>query len=541
MNISHNWLCELVDFPQHDLDHPNNIVNQLIRTGTVVEEVVDTAEGLASVVTAQILKKERHPDSDHLWVTTVDVGEDDPIQIVCGAQNFNEGDHIVTAKVGSVLPGDFVIKKSKLRGVVSNGMNCSARELGLGEDHDGILILDPQTPVGVPFMRMMGKADLIYKLEITPNRSDCMSMVGIAQEVSALYESPVHITYPQAAPVSEPAVESLARLGEVDHKRCSRYAARVMTQVKVQPSPAWLQERLEVCGVRAVNNVVDVTNYVMFFLGQPMHAFDLDKIEALVGARPVIGVRPARIGERLVTLDGQERLLTEDMTVVVANDLPIALAGVMGGQATEVDGATTRILLESALFSPGHTSRTSRNLQLFSESSMRYERIVSPRFVDDALLVAASLLSSLAQATCQKGTLDVAYPLPEWPQLTLRANRLRAFIGADISNEFIVRKLEALGCDVQKTDDKDIYLVTTYRSDLTREVDLYEEVLRLYGMQEVASTIPAAKNHSGGLSTDQVTRKRMLDLLRAQGLYETITFSLVKSDCLERAGISGGR
>ncbi len=534
MKVAYSWLRELVELPQD----PAELADRFSETGTAVESVVDTGKDSELIVTAQIVKKEKHPDSDHLWVTHVDVGADELLQIVCGAQNFNEGDHIVTAQVGAVLPGDFKIKKSKLRGVASNGMNCSARELGLGDEHDGILILPDDAPIGVPFSRYSGMSDVIFDLEITPNRPDCESVAGIAREVAAIYEQEFSLDLPRVTEGETPVANHVS-VEIKDTSRCPRYTARVVKGVKVGSSPEWLKRKVESCGARSINNIVDVTNYIMFFLGQPLHAFDLDKLAAVSGvvtpagelARVEIGVRAAREGETLVTLDEQERELNPDMTVITVADRPVALAGVMGGLSTEVDDATTSIVIESAGFSSAHTSRTSRSLQLFSESSRRYERGVDVAQSALASEAACALIAEVAGGEVLQGIVDV-YPEPvQAKTLMLRPGRCRQHMGAEITDEFMVGALTRLGCTVSPQPEAGEgtleVIVPTYRPDLEREIDLYEEIIRLWGMERVPSTLPVVRRHPGGLSKTQRIRRLISRTLRASGVSQTMTYSLV--------------
>ena len=381
MRVSYEWLGSMVDLPAD----VNDLVREYTRTGTEVEAVETLGASLDHVVTAKVLTKVAHPDSDHMWVTTVDVGANNvdengdptPLQVVCGAQNFQVGDHIVTALEGAVLPGDFKIKKSKKRGVVSYGMNCSAAELGLGAASDGIMILPEDAPVGVPAAQYLGVADTVVDCEITPNRPDCLSVIGMARETAAVLDERMHVELPQVAEESGAPAADVVDVTIDDPELCQRYVARVVRGVKIGPSPEWLARRLVAAGSRPINNVVDVTNYVMYLTGQPLHAFDLGKLSRGEDGRAHVVVRAAREGEHVTTRDGVDRALTPDMAVITdAGRTPVALAGVMGGENSQIDEGTVDVLLESAAFSAGHTSRTSRNLQLISEASMRYERTV---------------------------------------------------------------------------------------------------------------------------------------------------------------------
>jgi len=539
MRVSYEWLKTMVEVPAD----PRELVREFTRTGTEVEAVEEVGATLDHVVTAKVLAKEPHPDSDHMWVTTVDVGGANvdkdgnpvPLQIVCGAQNFNAGDHIVTAMIGAELPGDFKIKKSKLRGVESCGMNCSARELGLGNDHDGIMILPPDAPVGMPFTQYAGMSDVVLDCEITPNRPDCLSMIGMAREVGAVLDRDVTVELPQVVE-GEARAEDMVRVTIDDPALCQRYVARVVSGVKIGPSPEWLAKRVMACGTRSINNVVDVTNYVMFLTGQPLHAFDLGKLSRGEDGRAHIVVRAARDGETLVTLDEKERTLTSDMTLITDNgEVAVGLAGVMGGLNSEIDETTVDVLLESAAFDKGHISRTSRNLQLFSEAAMRFERIVDSDSCAWVADVAAALFAEVCGGTVAQGAVDV-YPAPKAPRtLQLRCERLRQMMGAPITNEYAAGALKRLGCSVAELEGDVLEVgVPSFRPDLEREIDLYEEVVRLWGEGDIEPTLPAARNHMGGLTAEQRLMRRVGATLRACGLNETISYSFVAEDELER-------
>ena len=545
MRVSYEWLKTMVALP----DDPADLVAAYTRTGTEVEAVETIGAGLDHVVTGQILTKEKHPDSDHMWVTTVDVGRANldadgnpaPLQIVCGAQNFEAGDHNVVALVGAELPGDVHIKKSKLRGVESCGMNCSKRELGLGSDHDGIWVLPPDAPVGMPLGQYLGTTDVVVDCEITPNRGDCLSMIGMARETGAVLDEDVHVELPRPEEDPSRASSDVVDVRIDDADLCQRYVARVVSGVKIGPSPEWLARRVIAAGSRPINNVVDVTNYVMYLTGQPLHAFDLGKLSRGDDGRAHIVVRAAHDGEHITTLDGVDRALTPDMCVITdAGETPVALAGVMGGENSEIDDTTVDVLLESAAFSSAHTSRTSRNLQLFSEAAMRYERVVDPEGCASVADVAAALFQQVCGATVCAGAVDV-YPVRTRPQaLTLRCERLRAMMGAPITDEFAAHALERLGCKVEPAGEEHVLSVVppSFRPDLPREIDLYEEVVRLWGEGDIPATIPAAANHAGGLTVEQRAHRRVTAALRACGLNETVCYNFVAADDLERLRMS---
>lgn len=539
MKVSLNWLNEYVDVP-NDL---KAFCDRLDLTGTGVEGVERTGDAFDKIVTAQVMEKERHPDSDHMWVCKVDVGEwnvdedgnPEPLQIVCGAQNFEAGDHIVTALIGATLPGDFTIKKSKLRGVASMGMNCSERELGLGDNHEGIIVLPEDAPIGVPFADYMKMSDTVLDLEITPNRPDCLSVVGMAREVGAMYRSAVALpTYELEEDVSLPNVADLATVEIADESRCGRYTARVIKDVKIGPSPEWLARRITAAGARPINNVVDVTNYILFLYGQPLHAFDYDKLVGEDGKAHII-VRAAADGEKFTTLDGEDRELTSDMTVIATPERAVALAGVMGGLESEITEESTTVLLEAATFERGRTSRTSRNLGLISESSLRYERGVDDNPIDDYSAAAAALFAEVCGGRVCPGIVDV-HPAPTSPrELMFRIPRFTSMMGVEVPREDIVDILERLDCDVADDGSDALQVVApTCRPDLEREIDLYEEVLRLWGMDLVPPTLPSSPDRVGALTDWQLLVRKVNRTMTACGLNETTTYSFADPDELAK-------
>lgn len=553
MKVSLKWLSEYVEIPA-DL---KAFCDRLDLTGTGVEGVEIAGATYDKVVVGQIVEKKAHLDSDHMWVCQVSVGENnlgkdgkpEPLQIVCGAQNFNEGDKIPVALVGAEF-GDFKIKKSKLRGVVSNGMNCSERELGLGSDHDGIMILPADAPVGEPFADYMKLNDKILDLEITPNRPDCLSMKGMAREVGAMYER--GFTDPLDDPIFnlgenqdlEPTADSV-EVTISDPARCDRYTARVIENVKVGPSPDWLAQRVTAAGARSINNIVDATNYILFLLGQPLHAFDYDKLANKDGKVHII-VRPAEDGEKFTTLDGEERTLTSDMSVIATPTEAVALAGVMGGLDSEVTDETTTILLEAATFSSGHTSRTSRNLGLISEASLRYERGVDDNPIGALSDASAALIAAVSGGTVRPGIVDVWEQKTEPIMLGFRIPRFNAMMGAEIDRDYIISTLTRLGCAVTVADEAESVaascaegellhvLAPTFRPDLEREIDLYEEVLRLYGMDRIEPTLPGGAGRIGKRTVAEQKIQKINDTLRAAGLNETVTYSFAEPGDLDK-------
>ena len=533
MLVSLKWLKEFVEVP----DGLQDFCDRLDLTGVGVEGVQRLGDALDGVVVGHVLTCEPHPDSDHMHVTTVDVGAEEPLQIVCGAPNVRAGLKVAVACVGCVLPGDVKIKKSKLRGVVSAGMICSARELGLGTDHEGIMELPDDAPVGVAFAEWRGAGDTVLDLEITPNRPDQLSMRGFAREVGAIYHVPWSYEPPCEVPgsVGGENVADLVDVEVADAELCPRYTARVIRGVKVGPSPEWLVERITAVGARSINNVVDVSNYILFELGQPLHTFDLRAFPKGADGKHHVRVEAARDGQKFTTLDGEERELSADTTLISNGEQAVALAGVMGGLDSEVVDDTTDILLESATFSTAHTSRTSRNLGLVSEASLRYERGVDASSCDEFGQIAAALIADVCGGTVCPGVVDV-YPTPAvCPHITLRPDRLRAHVGADISDSEQFTILRDLGCEIEgAAGDASVTVVApTFRPDLTREADLYEEVLRIWGMDRVESTLPGSA-HAGGRTQAQDRAELVARTLRACGLNETLTYSLVPADDQER-------
>ena len=541
MRVSYDWLKTMIDVPES----PKELSDEYIRTGTEVEAIDVVGESYDHVVTAQVLEKTPHPDSDHMYVCKVSVGDKnvdaegnpEPLQIVCGAQNFEAGDHIVTAMIGAVLPGDVKIKKSKLRGVVSMGMNCSARELGIGGDHSGIMILPEDAPVGMPFGEYYGSSDTVLDCEITPNRPDCLSMIGMARETGAIFDRDYHVELPSIKVETGRATADELTVAIADEGLCDRYVARIVRNVKVGPSPDWMVKRLNSLGIRPHNNIVDITNYVMMLTGQPLHAFDLSTFVERDGKRSVV-VRAAKQDEKFQTLDGENRVLDAGMGLITDGERPVALAGVMGGMDSEITDDTVDVMVESACFNAGRTSHTSRDLSLISDASIRFERQVDETGCVDVANVTCALIEELAAGEVAPGYVDV-YPAPKTiAPITLRYQRILDICGAPIERDFVERSLTRLGCTVESEGSDFQVTPPSFRPDLPREIDLIEEVLRLWGMGRVEATIPAAKNHIGGLTREQKLTRKVGQILRACGLNETTTFGFAAPGDLEKIHMS---
>ncbi|HEY0880596.1 MAG TPA: phenylalanine--tRNA ligase subunit beta, partial [Archangium sp.] len=434
MKLSLKWLKDYVALPvphptsspQGALTSVDELARRLTMAGLEIEGIARPGDGLKGVVVAQILASEKHPNADKLSVTKIDDGSGTPLQVVCGAKNYKVGDKVPLATVGTELPGGMKIGKAQMRGVDSSGMLCSAKELSLPEGENGLLILDPALKVGTPIAEALGLDDVIFEVNVTPNRSDALSHLGIAREVATLLGTGL---CPPPAKLSESSVDAATKvqIRIEDPERCWRYVGRVIEGVTVKPSPAWMQDRLKACGVRAINNLVDVTNYVMLEYGQPLHAFDLDQI----GGAQIV-VRTAKAGEKLKTLDDKERVLHAEDLLICDQSNPLVLAGVMGGASSEVTPKTTRVLLECATFQPATVRRSSKRHALHTESSHRFERGTDISVVPAVIDRAAALIAELGGGTVLKGRVD-AYPTKkEAKKVTLRTARVAEVLGVDV-------------------------------------------------------------------------------------------------------------
>ena len=495
MKVILNWLKQYVDFNWS----PEELAERLTMLGLEVESVQKLGGEFAGIVVAQVITRDKHPNADKLSVCRVNDGTGER-QIVCGAQNFQAGDKVPLILPGASLPlkaGEkepFVIKVGKIRNVESHGMMCSPKELGLAEDADGLLILRADAKIGQSFAEHLGRAgsDVVYDLEITPNRPDWNSVIGIAREIAALTGNPLKL--PEASlPASAGKVDDLVAVRVEDAALCPRYTARIIRGVKIGSSPDWLRSALEKAGLRSINNVVDVTNFVMLETGQPLHAFDYHLIAKAADGKPTIVVRRAAAGEKFITLDNQERALTQDMLLIADAQHGIALAGVMGGQNTEIRSDTQDVLIESAYFAPTNIRRTSKALGLRTDSSYRFERGGDIGVCDWASRRAAQLILETAGGELVAGVVDTC-PQPAEPKtLSLRVEKVGQLLGIEISQSDIERMLTALGLSVAPavgTQPTIAIRVPTFRVDLKRDVDLIEEIARLYGVDKIPSTPP---------------------------------------------------
>ncbi len=527
MRISLQWLSDYVDLPA-----PDEVARLLTAVGLEVEAVERGGAGLEGVVAARIVASEKHPDAEKLSVTRVDRGEGEPLQVVCGAKNYRVGDVVPLAPVGAVLPGGQRIEKAKLRGVESFGMLCSARELALSEDASGLLILPPGVAPGTPVARALGLDDVILEVNVTPNRPDALSHLGIARELAALLGTRVRLPAPALREGGGPAADAVKVRIEAPEK-CGRYAARVIEGVRIGPSPAWLAQRLERCGVRSISNVVDATNYVLLELGHPLHAFDLDKV-----AGHEIVVRTARPGERITTLDGKDRALDPDDLLIADRDRGSALAGVMGGGDSEISAGTSRVLLESAWFAPGGIRRTSRRHALKSEAAYRFERGADPGMVIPAADRCAALIAELAGGTVRSGVVD-AHPRPEAPRrVRLRWRRPAEVLGLDVARERVLAILLGLGFEALDQDEAGAtFRVPSWRVDVAIEEDLVEEVVRTVGYDAIPETLPAIAVQTPAEPPEAQAVARVRGALEAAGFSEAVNFSFVAAR--ELAALTG--
>jgi len=533
MRVPFSWLREYCD-PGIDA---GALAERLAMTGTEVERVSVVGPPVAGgFVVGKVLEREKHPDADRLSVCTVDTGDGDPRTIVCGAPNVAAGQTVPVALPGATMPGGAKLGKAKLRGIESHGMILSAAELEIAEESAGILVLDDGPAPGAPLGEVLPVAESVLELEVTPNRPDCLGVYGVAREVHAIAAAPL---------AAEPWAEDAPAEGEGDAgdyasvtvdvpELCPRFTARVFTDVTIGPSPAWLQARLSAAGQRSINNVVDITNYVMLLTAQPLHAFDLDEVPD--GA---LTVRAASEGEKMKTLDDVERTFDAETVVVCDSRGPSGIAGIMGGQVSEVSDATTRVLLEVASWKGTNILRTSRLLGLRSEASSRFEKQLHPELCMRAQRIASRLMVELCSARLVPGTIDVATEAPPAPPLRLRSARVEGLLGMKIEQADQIAYLERLGFAVEVDGEDLVVGVPPDRHyDVTREADLIEEVARVHGIdQHLPSTLPASVGQAGGLRRDQRLRRRAEDALRDLGFDEIVGWSFTDPGEAERLRI----
>ncbi|MDE0427373.1 MAG: phenylalanine--tRNA ligase subunit beta [Candidatus Poribacteria bacterium] len=524
MNVTLNWLKDYIDFEFS----PSELADRLTMLGIEVEAIKELGTGLEGVVVGKVSAVGPHPNADKLVLCQVDVGEPEELQIVCGAPNVRVGMLAPVATIGATLPIGLTIKSAKLRGEVSQGMLCSEKELGFSEEAAGLMELPTGVSVGSSLVAALGLDDVMFELEITPNRPDCLSLIGVAREIRA--ETGNSLKLPRVdLQENETDIRSLTSVTIDAPDLCPRYAARVIRGIKVAESPAWLRQRLESVGIGVINNIVDVTNFVLMEYGQPLHAFDYHKL-----AENRIVVRRTAGGEQLTTLDEIDRELTADMLVIADAEKPVALAGIMGGYDSEITETTCDVLLESAYFSPSSIRATAKALGMSTEASYRFERGADPGVVLTALDRAAELIAELAGGAVCKGIVDV-YP-GEQPltEIKLRPDRVNFVLGTEIEKSEMAQILMRLGFDVQAFESAYQITVPTFRSDITREIDLIEEIARVYGYDNIPTALPKGDIPVPAPNPKVEVRKRIKRFLLAAGMMEAVNYSFSDPNCFEK-------
>jgi len=518
MRIPLEWLHEYCD-PRVDA---HTLAQQLALTGTEVERVEHHGVvATENFVVGHVLEREKHPDADRLNVCMVDIGAGEPSQIVCGAPNVAAGQTVGVARPGAVMPDGTRLKKAKLRGVESHGMILSERELQLSEDHTGIMVLDDGVAPGTPLAEVVQISTDVLVLEITPNRPDCLGIYGVAREVAATTGAPLKAAPWDRDPGSLGPLDGIEITNEAGHELCPRFTARRFDGVQIGPSPLWMKARLMAAGQRPISNVVDITNYVMLLTGQPMHAFDYDRV---AGRR--LNVRRARAGEQVTTLDDQVRTLDPEVVVIEDAEGPTSIAGVMGGARSEVSDETTTVISEVATWNGANIHATALKLALRSEASSRYEKQLQPEQTLWAQAVATQLFVEVCGASVRPGTLDIGGAGPAPATIRLRDARVAGLLGVAIPRERSRQLLETIGFTaLEAPDGLDVTVPDFRRADITREADLIEEVSRLDGLDNVPATLPARGNAVGRLTEVQRLRRRAEDALAAQGLHEVVGWS----------------
>lgn len=535
MQVSIKWLKDYIDFTET----PEQLADKLTMAGIPVENVVDPGEGLEKVVTGRIEKLEPHQNSDHLQICTMNVGLAENIIIVTGAQNVAEGQVVPVAMVGAHLPNGMKISKGKLRGVASNGMLCSAQELKLDleklpeEQKTGIFILPSDTPVGIPAKDVLGLNDVVLEFELTANRADCFSVFGLVREIAAITGNKPHFPEIKVNEDDNTKLNDIFSVEIADPDLCSRFSTRMLKNVKIGPSPEWMQQRLEGAGIRSINNVVDVTNFVMIELGHPMHAYDYDKI---TGKKLI--ARRAIEGEELHTLDDTSRKAKGEMLVIADSEKAAGLAGIMGGFETEITDTTTTVVLESADFYGPCIRRTARACGLSSEASGRFERGVDSETTIKALDRAAQLLQEIGACTVCEGIVDV-YPNPKQANyVTFTPEQINNHLGTNIAKDVMLNIITSVGFDVTKDENDEITVkVPSWRNDVTCMADISEEIARLHGFDKIKSTLPNGVSMQGTQSAKQTFIDKVKASLSSQGLYETISFALTNEETFNKLNI----
>ena len=531
MDLPMSWLSDYTDITGVT---PKEYSDKMTMSGSKVEGVENLGKDIDKVVVGKVLECEMHPDSDHLHVCMVDVGEGEPIQIVCGAPNVAVGQKVPVALNGAILPEGIKIKKGKLRGVMSNGMICSHDELGIEpsrlgyEPEYGILVLDENAEIGSDVKDLFGLNENVVEFEITSNRPDCFSIIGLARETAATFKKPFNVPTPKVKEVGGD-INDMLSVEILDKDKCKRYCARAVKNVKIGPSPKWMRERLEACGVRAINNIVDITNYVLLEYGQPMHAFD---IRDIAGSK--ITVRRANDGESIKTLDEQDRTLINDDLVIADNERAIAIAGVMGGFNSEIKDDTTTVVFESAMFDAASVRLTAQRVGLRTEASSRYEKGLDYHNTVPAIERACELVEILDCGENVSGMIDVLGNVEEPVSIKFRPDKINSFLGTDIAEADMLETFERLAIECR---DMMLY-PPSWRPDLLAEADIAEEVARFYGYDLIPTTLMVGQTTCGILTDEQKLEREISNILTAQGLYEIYTYNFQSPTMLDKLNVA---
>ena len=517
MKISYKWLKEYVDINVT----PEKLAELLTMHSFEIEEIIYQGKGLENVVVGEVLEKEKHPDADKLSVVKVKINSKEISEIVCGAPNIDVGQKVLVAKLGAEIPCGLKIEKRKVRGVESSGMVCAEDELGLGENHEGIMVLDEKSKIGTLAQDILGLDDVIFEIDILPNRAhDCLSHLGVAREVAVLLESKIK----NQKSNMDLRISNSSKELEVKIKNeelCRRYSAVIINSVKIKESPSWLKNRLESCDIRSINNIVDITNFVMLSIGQPIHAFDADKLNGK------IIVRNAKKGEKIVSLDENKYELTENDLVIADEKNPIAIAGVMGGLETAVDENTKNIIFEAANFQGTNIRKTSSRLKLSSESSYRFEREIDPEIITSAIEMAVNLTKELSSGDIKDGVIDI-YPSPEKRRnIKFNFSRIENLLGIEIEKEKVFSILTSLGFEVSQNDDEIEVLIPTFRRDVEKANDIIEEIGRINGYEMIEEVFANVPMKSVIQDKTLLMEKDIRKTLEGLGFFEVYNYSFL--------------
>ena len=527
MLVSYKWLNKYLDLSAVT---PKELADKMSVTGIEVEGITVPEEGLKKIVVGEVKECVPHPDSDHLSICQVDIGEEELSQIVCGAPNVKAGIKVIVALPNSRIAGNVKIKKGKMRGQVSNGMICALQEIGYPDSvvpkeyAEGIYYLPQEAVNGEPVFSYLDMDDSIIELSITPNRADALSMRGVAYEVGAIYRQTPHFAEEELVEAARPAKDKIKVTVE-DPESVPAYQIRIIEGVKIQSSPQWLQNILMNEGIRPINNVVDITNYILLLFGQPLHAFDYDRL----GSQEIV-VRQAKATEKIVTLDGETRELTPENLVITNGEQPVALAGVMGGLDSEITETTTTVALEAALFDPISIRRTAKQFNLRSESSARFEKGINQATVAEACDVAAAMIVSLAGGEVLQGAVAGSTYQVEDVTVTITLSRINHYLGTDLTVKEVNEIFEALGFGYQSEGETFTVTVPPRRWDIKIEADIIEEVARIYGYDRLPSTLPSGETVAGSLTQEQATTRKIRTLLEDSGLHEAISYALTTEE-----------